>query len=42
MEPMTVELPHRLLAGVVAGQNTSVGFAPAFEEFRLFQAVEDR
>ncbi|HEY1381649.1 MAG TPA: sigma-70 family RNA polymerase sigma factor [Gemmataceae bacterium] len=40
LEPMAVELPPKLLVGVVAGQNTTIGFAPTFEGFRLLQAVE--
>jgi RNA polymerase sigma factor (sigma-70 family) len=42
MEPMTVDYPRRLLVGIIAGQNTTLGFTPTFEEFRLFQAVEDQ
>jgi hypothetical protein len=40
LEPIEVDLPAKLQVGVNAGQNTSTGFEPTFEAFRLFQVVE--
>jgi RNA polymerase sigma factor (sigma-70 family) len=37
LEPMAVELPKKVKVGVVAGQNTSTGFAPEFSEFKLYR-----
>jgi RNA polymerase sigma factor (sigma-70 family) len=42
LEPITVDMPKKLLVGVVAGHNTLTGYEPTFEDFRLFQLVEDR
>jgi regulation of enolase protein 1 (concanavalin A-like superfamily) len=39
LEPIDVELPNRVLVGVVAGHNTSSAFEVHFSEFRLFKAV---
>jgi regulation of enolase protein 1 (concanavalin A-like superfamily) len=38
-EPLDVALAKKLQVGIVAGQNTSTGFAPEFSEFRLFREV---
>jgi regulation of enolase protein 1 (concanavalin A-like superfamily) len=37
--PIAVELAKGLRIGVVAGHNTSTGYAPRFEGFKLFKAV---
>ncbi len=37
LEPQTARLNRRVLVGVVAGQNTSTGFAPQFSGYRLFR-----
>src|SRR5581483_5281963 len=42
LEPMTIDLPRTVLVGVAAGQNTTVGYEPVFEHFRLFRAVEEK
>jgi RNA polymerase sigma factor (sigma-70 family) len=42
MEPIKIDLPRKLLVGVSAGHDTPNAFEPTFEEFRLFQAVEDQ
>jgi hypothetical protein len=38
LEPIEVALSKKLLVGVVAGHNTSTGFAPTFEALQVFQA----
>jgi RNA polymerase sigma factor (sigma-70 family) len=38
LEPIRVALSNKLLVGVVAGHNTSTGFAPTFEALQVFQA----
>jgi hypothetical protein len=40
LAPIDVELPPKLLVGVAAGHNTSSGYEPVFEDFRLFRAVD--
>jgi RNA polymerase sigma factor (sigma-70 family) len=39
LEPIAARLPSRLRVGVIAGHNTSTGFAPTFEGFQVFQAL---
>jgi regulation of enolase protein 1 (concanavalin A-like superfamily) len=36
-EPMDLALPRKARVGIVAGHNTSSGFAPTFSEFKLFR-----
>jgi regulation of enolase protein 1 (concanavalin A-like superfamily) len=38
-KPIMVELGKKVKVGIVAGHNTSSGYAPRFEEFKLFKAV---
>jgi RNA polymerase sigma factor (sigma-70 family) len=37
LDPIEVEFPRKLMVGIVAGQNTSTGFAPEFSAFKVFQ-----
>jgi RNA polymerase sigma factor (sigma-70 family) len=39
-EPLEVALAKKLQVGIVAGQNTSKGFAPEFSKLRLFREIE--
>lgn len=38
-KPITVGLGKSLRVGVVAGHNTSTGYAPRLETFKLFKAA---
>ena len=37
LEPIDIELPKMVKVGIIAGHNTSSGFEPAFEEWKIFR-----
>jgi RNA polymerase sigma factor (sigma-70 family) len=39
LEPIEIELPKTIKVGLVAGHNTSSGYEPAFEEWKIFREV---
>jgi RNA polymerase sigma factor (sigma-70 family) len=41
LEPIEVDWPKKIQLGVAAGQNTSTGFAPEFEGYKLYREVGD-